>query len=304
MVSRYVRRELRQLTRVDLEAFFDALSVVYNTSSTDGQRLFGEKFRSIHDFAKVRTEAGASRDCNHFSRGAGVHTQHAALAYGLEVALQSVNPSVSLPYWDFVLDAAQLGKSWPTSDIFKATYFGASETDIISPRVMARVGSFSQVQNAYGMLRPSWNTDPSPVVRRFGVVDGSSASDRLLECAAFDTCFASSSLAEFSACLEHQVYDAIPGMVGDFSSQSSLLSSGESSSMLEMVFRHGLISCPSSCSVDTPTSECQCTAAAQLSYQDGLSAETASQASEFMDEELLVELTTMFQSVGGPSGKS
>lgn len=70
--------------------------------------------------------------------GMGFVTQHIAITNEFEAALQLINPSVSMPYWDFTQDFVRIrklakdqGKAvdfrdlW-TLDVWGADYFGSS----------------------------------------------------------------------------------------------------------------------------------------------------------------------------------
>ena len=45
IACKYVRREFRYLCDKDRTAYFDALSIIYHTDTTEGQATYGGKFR-------------------------------------------------------------------------------------------------------------------------------------------------------------------------------------------------------------------------------------------------------------------
>ena len=45
IACKYVRREFRYLCDKDRTAYFDALSIIYHTSTTEGSELYGVKYR-------------------------------------------------------------------------------------------------------------------------------------------------------------------------------------------------------------------------------------------------------------------
>ena len=45
MQMQYVRREIRQLTEKDREAFFDAMEALYRLPSAEGQHLYGDEYQ-------------------------------------------------------------------------------------------------------------------------------------------------------------------------------------------------------------------------------------------------------------------
>ena len=42
--------------------------------------------------------------CDAFHDGSGFLTHHLALTIGVEAAIRSVNPAVTMPYWDFTIE--------------------------------------------------------------------------------------------------------------------------------------------------------------------------------------------------------
>lgn len=48
-------------------------------------------------------KSGADPTCDHWHDGPGFSTAHMALTLMYEQALQAVNPSIAIPYWDFTV---------------------------------------------------------------------------------------------------------------------------------------------------------------------------------------------------------
>lgn len=101
LAVKYVRREIRSLTESDRDAFFDALQLLYTTNSTDGIALYGAKFANAEKFLYHHLNGAARSDCDHWHDGAGFITQHTAFTLFAEQSLQSVNPSIAMPYWEY-----------------------------------------------------------------------------------------------------------------------------------------------------------------------------------------------------------
>jgi len=95
----YVRRELRELTLVDREAFLDGFMTIYRTNARTGTEMYGKHFKPLSDFVNVHLEAAGSRDVDHIHDGLGLVTQHTALTMEFELALQAVTPRLTVPYW-------------------------------------------------------------------------------------------------------------------------------------------------------------------------------------------------------------
>ena len=58
---KYVRRELDLLTDEDREIFLDAMFVLWNVSTVDGQVMYGEKYKSAYYFTQVSNTLTYSR---------------------------------------------------------------------------------------------------------------------------------------------------------------------------------------------------------------------------------------------------
>lgn len=68
---------------------------------------------------------GGTKDCDHWHQGAGFVTSHMALTLMYEQSLQTVNPAVTVPYWDFTLESTFFGSTdFRTSGVFADDWFG------------------------------------------------------------------------------------------------------------------------------------------------------------------------------------
>lgn len=64
--------------------------------------------------------SGADKTCDHWHGAAGFATAHMALTLMYEQALQAVNPSIAIPYWDFTLASTKnvfLGSTLPPNPL-------------------------------------------------------------------------------------------------------------------------------------------------------------------------------------------
>jgi hypothetical protein len=97
---KYVRRPLLSLPDEDREEFEDALHVLWETSTKDGQKLYGSDYKGIDFFAEigrglsVRSAPGPDKSVE------ATTTDYALLSAYLEQSLQLVNPRVALNYVD------------------------------------------------------------------------------------------------------------------------------------------------------------------------------------------------------------
>ena len=126
---KYVRREIRSLTDIDREKFFNAVHILARVPTTTGQVMYGTDYKSkvqthrvstpnshipsqsltpyiLQDyFNRVHLYYGGTADCDHWHQGAGFVTSHITFTLEYEKAIQSVFPDVSVPYWDFTLES-------------------------------------------------------------------------------------------------------------------------------------------------------------------------------------------------------
>jgi hypothetical protein len=139
-VCMYVRREIRDLTESDLAKTMDAMYALWGTDEETGQKQYGEKFHNaaycktpfvflfysdVLKFIVAVAEAhhfnAAWQDGDHIHEGLGFLPQHLKLTNMFELSMQSVDPSVSLPYWDFTIEGSK------DQDVFSSPVF-AEET--------------------------------------------------------------------------------------------------------------------------------------------------------------------------------
>ena len=129
----------------------------------------------------------------------------------MEQSLQSVDASVSVPYWDYSYDAYYynaskqtcgadcIGGDWTESIIWDDDWFGpipnASSNYVVDgggrfsylPVMTASQGArdYSTITNSYGMLRSPWNQNPVPYLSRSRAIFGVDDTTSLPDCSAF-----------------------------------------------------------------------------------------------------------------------
>eukprot|EP00904_Undaria_pinnatifida_P005044 jgi/Undpi1/166/HiC_scaffold_1.g00163.m1 len=180
---KYIRREIRDLTDRDRETFFNAMSIMQRVPSAVGRQIYGDKYYSKDYFNRLHLYYGGARDCDHWHDGAGFVTSHIAVSLMFEQSLQSVNPSISLPYWDFTVEGMLYDwTNFRNSGVFADDWFGdaAPRNPLMTPDrgrfafvpVMANATEYSNVYNSFGLLRAPWNSDPNPFLTRHDHVFG------------------------------------------------------------------------------------------------------------------------------------
>jgi hypothetical protein len=184
----YVRRELRDLSDDDRDRFLDAFVTLATTPTEKGRIEHGDHYKSLAEFELMHLNAAGDRSVDHIHDGLGIVTQHMAMTTEFELALQAVDSSLTVPYWDYTYDAylvkLESGSQDRISDIFRDSelfttkWFGATNEEqhtVTEGRFaymeVPRSTNFS-THSAYGYLRAPWNLNPSRYVTRYHSVCG------------------------------------------------------------------------------------------------------------------------------------
>lgn len=189
----YVRREFRSLTTTDRERFLNASYMLSIVSEEDGQRLYGPHFHSYGYLVKFHYFNSAWQDADHIHEGNGFLVQHIKITNIFEASIQSVDPSVCVPYWDFTIDSA-LNSTILNSYVTQSDTHGMAQLPIngigysyesgdkvTDGRILdgrwsnlkAEINShFLDLRTGYGYLRSPWNLNPSPYVSRYTLLQG------------------------------------------------------------------------------------------------------------------------------------
>ena len=80
---------------------------VHRMGYDEGVHLFGPKFANFEKFASMHN---AVSYCYH--GGNQFVTSHPVFTLMLDQAMQSIDASVTTPYWDFMIDGAVYGADW------------------------------------------------------------------------------------------------------------------------------------------------------------------------------------------------
>lgn len=282
----YVRREIRTLSDADRMLFFDSLTIMYNTEMKHGRHKYGKDYRSIDYLVREHLYGAADKECDHWHDDAGIMTHHMGFTLELEQSLQSINPLLTVPYWDYSIDE-HIYDDWGDSPIFSKDWYGSpsptNEDHVIDTgrwaylEVMDHAETFSEIHNPYGLLRSPWNTNPTPYIARYrsvlGVKDGGWS---LPSCTNFNTAFGYNSTSEIFASLNGMLHGPIHVMIGghwDFANKYAgrfnftaalKAASGREHVAADFLlsskalWRAGKLRCPEFCSKDTPSVDCSC----------------------------------------------
>jgi hypothetical protein len=114
----YTRKEIRQCSKEELEAYFDAVWALKETGRQDGRPYL----QMYDDFVAQHALAAANTTMDQAHLFAAFTVWHSLLTYEFELALRSINPNVSIPYWDWTIDEATGDPSG--TEILTDKYFG------------------------------------------------------------------------------------------------------------------------------------------------------------------------------------
>lgn len=179
-MCKYVRRELRTLTETDRELFFDTLETAYGLSTEIGRAAYGPMYKAAEDFTLIHNTMSGHMDCDHLHGGLGFLPQHAAMTLSFERSLQTVNPQITMPYWDYTIEGHAMNMAnesldaWYLSPIWEDNWFGEyspngfaiSRGRFAFQPVRRDAWTVSSVTNSYGLLRSPWNNNKIPFVTR------------------------------------------------------------------------------------------------------------------------------------------
>lgn len=290
IVAKYVRWEIRKLWDIDRNEFFDALATTYGTSQADGEKLYGSKYRSNTYLVEKHLLGAADKSCDHWHDDAGIYTHHSAFTLELEQSLQSINPRVAVPYWDYTYDE-YIHLDWTESEIFTNDWFGVAsplnDNHVLTSgrwaytKVAIRMGNTGdeRTHNPYGLLRSPWNTNPIPYLLRSRFVLGAKDGNyrNVPGCKEFSSFFQKTELSELLAGVNGLLHGPIHIMVGGqwhfeqeklgvekLFKKSGLVEMGRGAMvnnfllMSKFMWRQGYVKCPTVCSSDTPGEQCTC----------------------------------------------
>lgn len=278
---KYARREIRSLTDQDRETFFQAAMVLQRVPTEVGQRLYGSAYKSKDYFTRVHLYYGGTSDCDHWHQGAGFVTSHVAFTLEFEQAIQSVSPSVSMPYWDFTIESTLYEPgTFRSSLIFSDDWFGNASPDndlhtLTEGRwafvpATANARNFSEVVNSYGVLRAPWNNDPTPFLTRYCEIYGYENNMKPSGCKEYNAAVKKTTWMSMSRQLNSAAHGHIHETIGGAWNHYFAEMNEYVTTPAIMTFAHGIQGlskelwragysvCPEQCAMDTAWVDCQC----------------------------------------------
>eukprot|EP00612_Vaucheria_litorea_P006483 CAMPEP_0171470556 /NCGR_PEP_ID=MMETSP0946-20130122/215_1 /TAXON_ID=109269 /ORGANISM="Vaucheria litorea, Strain CCMP2940" /LENGTH=556 /DNA_ID=CAMNT_0011999949 /DNA_START=210 /DNA_END=1880 /DNA_ORIENTATION=+ len=228
LACKYVRREIRELTISDREIFLDALEVIHRLEFSDGVEKYGPKFRNYEYFVAKHLGRFTLEGYSAFHGGMSFITSHFGFIMELEQALQSIDESIALPYWEHTIDSVAFGMEWQSrSPIFKNDWFGEYPKTFSGQELHYWTEgrwAFLPVpndknaveKNSFGRLNQSTNSDHSKYVGRSKSFCGLSTGDFLPGCKELNDALDTQDMNDFRAKIEDYTLSPLFGSVGGF----------------------------------------------------------------------------------------
>lgn len=166
VICKYVRREIRTLSDTDREKYFYTLKQFHSLTMDEGKALYGDTFYNAKDLT-IRHLATTS--CGSpWHGGANFVSTHFAFVLRMEQVLQLIEPSVTTPYWNYILDAEEYGAGeWYKSEVWSEDYFGAFNAD----------GQLEGKWTTLPIGRVTDPTDTASTYNSYGIITGDHNQD-------------------------------------------------------------------------------------------------------------------------------
>lgn len=239
-VCMYVRREIRSLSADDLSDTMNAMYELYQTDDKHGQTMYGNNYHDITYFTSAHYFGSAGLDADYIHGGQGFLPQHAKFSNVFELAMQSVNNKVTLPYWDYTIDSQY--NSLSDAFVFQPDVFGSltlpandrsywyySDNDledgIIPDGRWARlevdlnsdyITESDLATSPFGYLRAPWSANPSKYILRFPVPSWNTTIGGLPSCSDFYEWFQKESLYDMLRLADYDPHTPTHWTIGNF----------------------------------------------------------------------------------------
>ena len=230
----YVRREVRELNEDDLNNIMDAMYTLYSTSDDEGLLKYGNNFHSNSYFVSLHDFNSAWRDADHIHEGNGFLIQNIKISNMFEASIQAVDPSVSLPYWDYTIDSEskqnvlnsviladnmfgnislpinlQYGYTYENDSIEAGTVNSGRWAYLTIDKMQSTI---TYLKSGYGYMRAPWNMNPSPYVSRYLL--GTEASLSLPTCSSHYNILKESTMMSFFNNIAYDPHSSVHALIG------------------------------------------------------------------------------------------
>ena len=147
---------------------------MYEVNTTAGQTIYGPNYLGMDYFSAIHIKLAGDQVCDHLHDGLGFVNAHIYISNLFEDVLHVLDPSISLPYWDYTIDGEKIKNKFDdnvylweqdaNNTIMTEDYFGNVDEQgyLINSRfqtamVVPEATSNDPVHNAYGLLHAPWN---------------------------------------------------------------------------------------------------------------------------------------------------
>ena len=177
---KYVRREVRKLSASDKEAFLSTLEKVHRLEYREGFDTYGPRFSNFEKFATMHNSVAY---CYH--GGNQFVTTHPVFTLMLDQAMQSIDPSVTAPYWDFLVDGQEYGPDWWfRSPMYSEAWFGPMNNSledgaeaVLQHGRFAYLPEYRMGSSPTGVYR-EWQQRYIPLQNAYGYVYGDKTNNK------------------------------------------------------------------------------------------------------------------------------
>ena len=143
-MCKYVRRELRTLFEEDRKEVLSALKQIHSLSSEAGTTKFGTPF---YNYVTLTAMHNSNTYCYH--DGLQFLTSHPMFSLMVEKTMQNINPKLTLPYWDFLVEGKEYGADFYKSFVYGNDYFGSVDNGAADSYTMRSGSYFTGIPHAW-----------------------------------------------------------------------------------------------------------------------------------------------------------
>mmetsp|Transcript_34709 Transcript_34709/g.63201 ORF Transcript_34709/g.63201 Transcript_34709/m.63201 type:complete len:623 (-) Transcript_34709:203-2071(-) len=237
VVVKYVRREIRSLFDSDRDDLLDAMKILWTVDKEEGQATYGKDYVSILELLLYHLTLAGASECDHMHDGYAFMQHHSALSGLFENALQAINPSIALPYWDYVYDIEEWNNQdmetrwdFTQGELFTEDYFGSTDSNthyikdgrwagINIPKISELDEDLRLVtpHNAYGHMRAPWAANSDQHLMRAQTVCGQLSTVSVEDagrCTSLQQLFAEETFADFGFYISYMPHGRIHLLTG------------------------------------------------------------------------------------------
>lgn len=259
---------------------------MYTEELESGKTKYGEKFRNAEYYLFKHLNGAGTSDCDHWHDGAGIVTHHVAFTLEVEQTLQSIDPSLSMPYWEYGMDAVLYPGAYASSPIFRSDWFGEAAPSNDERRIndggrwsniqmpsgekyrawdISQTGKLNPFVNAYGIMRSPWNKNPSKYITRHNLTYGMTQYPDMPSCSVLKGCFQSKAITRMNDCFNGATHGPVHIRIGGAWGEGDLFTTNnmgflrnpDKLLLFKVLWRMGYTRCPTNCD-GLPEEECAC----------------------------------------------